>query len=209
MRHVLTGYLAPPTRRDGHLHYALATGVRGPARRSQPSVESTKPLPIVLDHLGCRPLYIRWELRDLKVWRAEVVVPLTTLRAQLAETQVAIQEAQQRLQLLDGLLLMEEPRHSERGDGAVTPRPAERDFVSKCEAVIREAGAPLHIKELHAALVERGVPIPGRGTEANVISRVQRSEGRIVRVGRGMYALPEFGLEERLPTRKRMRRRTG
>jgi hypothetical protein len=39
--------------------------------------------------------------------------------------------------------------------------------------------------------------------EANLIVRLQRSNGRFVRVGRGTYAPTSLGLKETQPTRKR------
>jgi hypothetical protein len=73
-------------------------------------------------------------------------------------------------------------------------------------------GRALHISELHEELLARGVPIPGRGTEANLIVRLQRSDGRFVRVGRGMYAPQKMKIPEAKPVRIRRaaeRRSTG
>ena len=78
------------------------------------------------------------------------------------------------------------------------------------EAVIQEletAGRPLHISELMRLLQERKVPVPGSGTQANLITHLRRDE-RVVRPSRGMYGLAAWGLENMLaPTRKRRRRK--
>jgi len=146
-------------------------------------------------------------LSELRTWRAEVVERLSELRVRLDQTSADMKEAEQRLQLLDGLLAIEDPG-GPTSTALVSPAVSDSDFLSACESLIREAGKPLHIKDLHRALLDGGIPIPGRGTEANVISRVQRSNGRITRVGRGMYAIPEFGMEESRPTKRRFKRKT-
>lgn len=81
--------------------------------------------------------------------------------------------------------------------------PALDDLLDACERLVRSAGKPLHIGELHAALLKEGVPIPGRGTEANLLVRLHRSNGRFVRTGRGTYAPVSMGVQEIRPTRRR------
>src|SRR5207253_1144130 len=75
-------------------------------------------------------------------------------------------------------------------------------LLGASERILRDAGRPLHIKELLPLLREKGISLPGRGTEANVIVRLTRSNGRFVRTGRGTYGLPEFGLPEVKPTKR-------
>ena len=77
------------------------------------------------------------------------------------------------------------------------------DLLDACEKVVRNAGRPLHIKELHAALLNDGIPIPGRGTEANLLVRLHRSNGRFVRTGRGTFAPVSLGAQEVRPTQRR------
>jgi hypothetical protein len=78
--------------------------------------------------------------------------------------------------------------------------------------VLRERGKPFHISEIRTELLRRMVPIPGKGTDANVIVYLSRSP-RVCRVGRGLYALKEWGVPEvprrhrRSTTGKRGRRR--
>jgi hypothetical protein len=76
------------------------------------------------------------------------------------------------------------------------------DLLDECERILREAGGPVHIKDLHSALLQQGIPLPGKGTEANVIVRLRRAKERFVRTGRGTYGLPEFGLPEVEPVRR-------
>jgi hypothetical protein len=78
------------------------------------------------------------------------------------------------------------------------------------EAVIHEletAGRALHISELMRLLRDKNVPVPGLGTQANLITYLRRDE-RVVRPSRGMYGLASWGLENMTaPARKRRRRK--
>ena len=109
-----------------------------------------------------------------------------------------LNESLERLELIDQLLDLEGIDLDVNVTNLVKPL----DLLDSCEAIIRKSGKPLHIKELHSALVEIGANIPGKGNMANVISRIQRSNGRVIRTGKGMYGLPEFGLPEIKPTKK-------
>jgi hypothetical protein len=65
------------------------------------------------------------------------------------------------------------------------------------DAVIEEltsSGRPVHISELMRMLQTRGIPVPGLGTQANLISYLRR-EPQLVRTSRGMYALSAWGLK--------------
>src|SRR5215218_9313579 len=139
-------------------------------------------------------------ISELHEWRTETRRELERARTDLADAQKRMEKAQERLELLDQLLALEE--HKSIGE----VKDAQEEPVAlldACEEVLREAGQPLHIKELQTTLLERGVPLPGRGTEANLIVRRQRSDGRFIRTGRGTYGLPEFGVPEARPVRRR------
>lgn len=60
--------------------------------------------------------------------------------------------------------------------------------------ILSEAGQPMQIQALMAAVGERQVRIPGKGTQANLISVISR-DPRIVRPQRGYYGLSEWGLK--------------
>lgn len=76
--------------------------------------------------------------------------------------------------------------------------------------ILAGAGQPMQIQALMAAVGERQVPIPGQGSQANLIAVISR-DPRIVRPQRGYYGLTEWGLEDSKPANrgKRRRRRTG
>lgn len=78
--------------------------------------------------------------------------------------------------------------------------------------VLQERGKPTHVSEIRSELLRRGVPIPGKASDANVIVYLSRSPV-VCRVGRGLYALREWGVPEvprrrRRSTKKRKARRS-
>lgn len=138
-------------------------------------------------------------VEDLMKWRDQLADELGNAQVELSNAQKSIAEIEARMRLVVQLIQLE---GSESSHPVIHPETKE-NLLDACERIIRETGEPLHIKALHSRLIEEDIPIPGKGTEANVISRLQRSDGRFIRTGRGMYALPEFGLKEVKPTRQR------
>jgi hypothetical protein len=148
-------------------------------------------------------------IEELRRWKAQARAELEADQAGLAAAQQRVDACRERLRLLDRLLAVE------NGPEAVTSSqessmqtaldltPPANDLLDACEKVVRNAGRPLHIKELHAALLNEGIPIPGRGTEANLLVRLHRSNGRFVRTGRGTFAPVSMAAEEARPTRRR------
>ena len=137
---------------------------------------------------------------DLLKWRDRVIEDIEKNKADLAEAQKRLLESQERLGLIEKLLKLDGKKFSER-DIADNPK----DLLDECEKILREAGRPLHVKKIHSELLSRGVPVPGKGTEANVISRMQRSGGRFIRTGRGTYGIPEFGISEAKPKKRKLK----
>ncbi len=60
--------------------------------------------------------------------------------------------------------------------------------------ILEESGIPLHIGIIRERLIQNGVPIPGRGDDANIIVRLRKFEGRFTRTARGAYGLASWGL---------------
>ena len=130
---------------------------------------------------------------------------LEQAQRELADLQKSIKNWQERLDLVDRLLALEGTQTTTESP----PRPSPDQLLSACEDLIRTAGHPLHISELHRALLANGMPIPGKGAEANLIVRLQRAGGRFVRTGRGTYGIPELGIAEVRPVRHVRRPRRG
>lgn len=142
-------------------------------------------------------------LEQLSRWRQEASEELELLQRQLSELQKKAEEAKVRVSLVDRLLALEGDA-DERQFASLVEEPS---LLDACEAILRKQGHPMHIKDIYAELIAQSIPIPGKGNEANVIARLQRSGGRIIRTGRGTYSLPEFGIAEQKPTKQRRRAR--
>jgi hypothetical protein len=67
----------------------------------------------------------------------------------------------------------------------------------------------MHIRDIRNALIQKGVPLPGKGDEANIILRLRRDNARFIRTERGTYALVEWNLPAYAPAprTKKVRRR--
>jgi len=105
--------------------------------------------------------------------------------------------------LLQSELALTRPSMSQRA------APTRRDaLVRTVIDLLREHGEPMPIRNLMAALVSRGAPIPGRGEQANLISVITRVP-EIVRPHRGVYGLREWDLDGApAPTTRRRPGRT-
>lgn len=139
------------------------------------------------------------------------------LQQKIAELQTELSAAEERGELARRLLALMPPGGAEPTPQAAGDFPGKKNVrkVQKAgvgnsledvvEVLLRERGEPMHISDIRAALLERGVNLPGRGDEANVIVRLRRDPEKFVRPARGKYALREWGLQD-LPTRRRARR---
>ncbi len=88
-----------------------------------------------------------------------------------------------------------------------TPSPGRTALLTAVIDILSERGEPMQIRELMAAVQERGVAIPGSGQQANLIAHISRDD-RIARPRRGFYALREWGVEDAKPAARSRRRRT-
>lgn len=136
---------------------------------------------------------------NLQLWRKETLREIDECKALISSTQYKLNEAEERVRLIDGLLNLE---GNDMTDIA-QEKFLKKDLLDEIEDVIRNKGEPMHISSIHQELISKGVPLPGRGNEANVIARIQRSEGRIIRTDRGVYGLSELGAIEKKPVRKK------
>jgi len=138
-------------------------------------------------------------VEKLKKWRDVAKSDLESAKNDLIIAQKRYQETEERFKLIERLLVLENNKSQLESEEIFE----QIDLLSECEAIIRDHGGPMHINDIHKSLIQKRIPIPGKGTKANVIARLQRSDGRIIRTGRGEYGLPEFGIPEMKPTRKR------
>jgi hypothetical protein len=141
-------------------------------------------------------------LNDLRREQEEVMAALDPLLRRR-------EELRQKTELVQRLLSLEsdsqpELRISHPDNGGVqdsTPleRAGHRTGTELQEAVkeiLREYGKPMHISDIRSALVDKGIPIPGRGTDANIIVHLRRAPDVFERKNRGTYGL--LGPEKKL-----------
>lgn len=150
-------------------------------------------------------------LKDLKQWADATEQEIQHIRSEIAPLEERLEAAQERLGLIRRLIGLAQTdggaKPPRRRDGGQT-LPSGAELEDHLEALLDEAGEPLHISQLRDQLIARGIPLPGKGDEANIIVRLRREESRFTRTSRGMYALAAWGLPAVVPTkRKKVRRR--
>jgi len=127
---------------------------------------------------------------------------LKTLSEQMTELQRQLAVEEERAKLLRRLLDLERPtvaqidrngKENRRASGVFEPKTTSSSLARLEDAVVSilgETTGSIHIGEIRAKLIERGIRIPGKGNDANIIARLIR-EPRIERESgrRGYYRL--------------------
>ncbi|OFW01702.1 MAG: hypothetical protein A3G20_04270 [Acidobacteria bacterium RIFCSPLOWO2_12_FULL_59_11] len=151
------------------------------------------------------------DAKMVETWLAEITERIRSNTAEVARLQDEIAADSRRQSALKALLAAAANGSPPPQEVATTgPNPvgsAARTSIHPIEQgaidILAASGQPLHISDLRAELARRGIPIPGKGTDANVIVYLARST-EVCRVGRGLYALRAW----RVPEVPRRRRRT-
>jgi hypothetical protein len=158
----------------------------------------------------------RAPVEDLLAWAKATEREIEEIRLQLAPLEERMAAARERLDLIRRLIgLASGIKKSAAaasgktlGNRLGSQLAAGSSVEAHIEAILAERGEPMHIGLLRDALIQRGVPLPGRGDEANIIVRLRRDETKFTRTGRGTYGLATWGLPAVAPTRsKRVRSR--
>jgi len=126
--------------------------------------------------------------------------------AELTAKQARVESLRQQIQLLKQLIGLRDGQTMARErpfDSSLASASTTTSISELARSVLDAHGEPMHISMIREALVAGGHPIPGRGTDANVIAHIGRNES-IVRIGKGMYALASWGL----PPKPRPKRRS-
>lgn len=143
----------------------------------------------------------------------ELQARIATRQSGIRELTLALERDQRELALIAELLRLR--GHPAMSTGASVDEAARlraahgarngnNALVEAVTSILAEAGRPLHIQELTAAVKDRGVSIPGKGSIANVIS-VIRNRPEISRPQRGLYTLTEWGASGRTISLRRVR----
>jgi len=130
-------------------------------------------------------------LEELDSFLAEARRRLADSRGALAAAQVDMREAEQRVRLLEELIALE------RGEGHIAHERPAWDVVDATVRMLDESGEPMRIGEIRTGLVDAGVPLPGKGADANLIAKFQSSP-QIKRVSRGVYDIARENMKPAL-----------
>lgn len=146
-------------------------------------------------------------MENLVAMRNQLAAALEIARSELARLKASVSTMEERLQLVSRLIEVEEriesedarPTLGQRLDWvepqlASTSRSPNDELETEVEGILEIAGKPLHISEIRSELLQRGVAIPGRGDDANIIVRLRKDGARFVRTARGTYGLPKWGI---------------
>lgn len=147
-------------------------------------------------------------LQQLRDWEAAAQREVDQRSAELAAVQQRLTAAREQVELLGRLIRLTE--QEPRGSVSIATPPTSdwsvrADLEGHVEQVLEAAGGPMHISDIRRALIDRGVPLPGRGDEANIIVRLSRASETFTRTARGTYALASWGLPAMPPRRPRRR----
>jgi hypothetical protein len=124
---------------------------------------------------------------------------VAALQACLSSAQRDLSREQERASLLRRLVQLETPEGSPNvaataRESSATRRKRATGSPMRLEdavvAILKEKDEAVHIGHIRAALVERGISIPGKGTDSNIIARLIRHPLVTREVGRrGFYRL--------------------
>jgi len=134
---------------------------------------------------------------------------IAELTSNIIPLQQQLDAAREKLDLVHRLIHLSSPKNdllpNEAQPYLASSSPLLEDHI---ERIFLSAGTPLHIRQIRASLIEMGVPLPGKGDEANIILRLRRASDRFIRTERGTYALAAWNLPSYSPApRKRKVRR--
>jgi len=143
-------------------------------------------------------------VETLQAWAETIELEIKEITSEILSLQQRLDAAHEKLDLVRRLIhLSTSNAVSPSGNVATTPTPFQTvtlpGIEDHIEKVLRSRGKPVHISEIRASLIQMGVPLPGRGDEANIILRLRRANDRFIRTGRGTYGLTEWNMPEYSP----------
>ena len=126
--------------------------------------------------------------------RAALLAQIEEDKERLLELQSTYQRNVRKLELLNQLI---------SNDQGKEPKKFEEHLVE----IIKDSSVPMHINEIYKELIQRKVPIPGKGTLENVVTRLTRAKDTFVREGMGTYTIVEKGGDSIARVRNRFSRK--
>lgn len=153
---------------------------------------------------------------EVRAWLLAVEADLRKVAERLEPLLTEQNQLEERKQLLRGLLRSFDQGS---GNGAAPTTPGKRTgsvaryVIEQAVEILREEGHPLHINEIHARFLERGLVVPGAGKPVNLTVHLSGAE-EIASPTRGVYGLveqlgviPRHASRRRKSTRSRVRGR--
>jgi hypothetical protein len=143
---------------------------------------------------------------SLEEWSASLATEVELLKGQLVDLQRRLAATEERRDLVNRLLELDNLQKSgietDVTEGSLFHVVEQLPIVASngmeledaVALILEESGIPLHIGMIRERLIQNGVPIPGRGDDANIIVRLRKFEGRFTRTARGTYGLASWGL---------------
>jgi len=132
---------------------------------------------------------------QLAAWASELNSQLAKVDEELKPLLARKEDLRTRLDLVrrlreleDGTVTKDGTEIEEYAPRSVSPSPGSA-LQAAARDVLEAHGKPMRVREIRAALIERGIQIPGRGTDANVILYLRRARNIFDRCGRGIYGL--------------------
>jgi hypothetical protein len=153
---------------------------------------------------------------SLQAWSEKIEREIADITSQILPLQKRLDAAREKLDLVRRIRhLMVPGVASVAGNVKAISTPLPTNTLpcieDRIEEILRSSGKPMHIQDIRASLIQMGVPLPGRGDEANIILRLRRATDRFVRTERGTYALITWNIPEYSPAprKKKIRKRRG
>ena len=134
-------------------------------------------------------------LSVLSAWEDDIQDELTNVSKTLDTLLSRRDHLQAKLDLVRVLQALERGAESEDGPDKARAhiRQTTTERIGEAVAtILDEGGKPMHVRDIRAVMTSRGVPIPGRGADANVIVHLARMPDVFVRTARGTYGLAKW-----------------
>ena len=135
------------------------------------------------------------QIEDLRHWEAGILQEQEQVARDLEPLLARREQLNQKLELVQRLIVIEAAASNGKREvmrpsaSPVQVTGSGNQIQAAVREILEECGKPMHIRDIHAALLAKGVPIPGKGTDANVIVHLRRAPEIFARRNRGIYSL--------------------
>lgn len=143
-------------------------------------------------------------IESLKAWAEKIESEIAEITSTIVPLQKKLEAAREKYDLVQRLIHLSSPTLVSSYGDADIPHSTQQTLIAMgienhIEDILRSNGKPMHISEIRTSLIQNGIPLPGRGDEANIILRLRRAVNLFVRTDRGIYALKEWKIPEYSP----------